>query len=152
MGDNGDPEGHLRVGSDDAFLALDRDGNGTIDNGAELFGNFTPQPEASPKHGFLALASFDETIEDGGNGDGLISALDAVYGQLVAWVDANHDGFSDSEEILSLDEAGIESIDLDYRESRKKDPFKNEYRYRARAYYSDGSHAWAYDVLLLRGS
>jgi len=99
--------------SRDAFLALDRDGNGVIDDGGELFGSTTEQPRVRKNNGFLALKVFD-SLENGGNASGDISADDRVFPRLRAWFDLNHDGSSQSNELLPLTVLGIRKIGLDY--------------------------------------
>ncbi|HYC93895.1 MAG TPA: hypothetical protein VEO54_32135 [Thermoanaerobaculia bacterium] len=137
------------AGTDDAFLALDRNGNGRIDDGAELFGNFTPQPESAQQNGFLALAEYDK-LSNGGNGDGVIDAGDAVFASLVLWTDADRNGISEAAEQRGLAASAVQRLDLDYKDSRRVDAYGNQFRYRAKvvsAKKTDVGH-WAWDVFL----
>lgn len=118
------------AGADDAFLVLDRDGNGVIDDGSELFGSRTPQPVAdfSERNGFEALAAYDDAL-NGGNEDGFIDELDSVFGQLALWADLNHDGYSDALEIVAIADSVVRRISLNYRETSRVDSSGNRFRF-----------------------
>lgn len=130
------------------WLALDRNGNGAIDDFTELFGNLTAQPPSDDPNGSIALAVFDDP-DNGANGNGVIDPKDSVYDHLRLWIDANHNGVSEPEELHTLRDMGIFRIDLRYSMSAYIDPNGNPFRYKGRLWDEAGSaHEVCYDVFL----
>jgi hypothetical protein len=127
----GDPVqmGWTAQGTDNGFLTLPGS-DGMVHNGRQLFGNFTPQPPSPTPNGFAALAVFDDP-KNGGNGDGIIDAQDAVFASLRIWIDTNHDGISQPSELHTLASLNVKSINLNYREIARRDEYGNFFRYRA---------------------
>jgi hypothetical protein len=141
-----------RADSDDAFLVMDRNGNGQIDDGTELFGNFTPaypnNPEITTPNGFEALKFTEGPAYGLALVDGTIDRRDAVFARLFLWRDLNHNGLSEKEELEPLRRSGVMAIETDYRKSRKVDRFGNEFRQRANVIWRDGGADDMYDVWL----
>src|SRR6266702_1195386 len=132
-----------------AFLALPG-ADGLIHSGKQLFGNFTPQPSSATPNGFAALAVYDLPA-NGGNGNGIIDSGDAIFASLRLWIDANHDGISQPEELHALPALGVSSISLNYKWDRRTDQYGNVLRYHAQVNPGDPTNTgrMAYDVFFV---
>ncbi|QIS25575.1 calcium-binding protein [Xylella fastidiosa subsp. fastidiosa] len=95
------------VKPDDGFLVLDRNGNGRIDDGSELFGADTVLA-----NGHKATSGFEALRDLDSNGDGLFDAADARFTDVRVWRDLNQDGQSQANELFTLSSLGIASITL----------------------------------------
>ncbi len=95
------------VKPDDALLVYDRNGNGRIDSGRELFGDSTlSYSGGTTADGFAALAQEDT------NGDGRVNAADAHWTSLRLWRDLNQDGISQADELFTLDSQNITALNV----------------------------------------
>jgi hypothetical protein len=139
--------GWTSPGSDDAWLALDKNKDGVITDGTELFGNITAQavpPPGQARNGFLALAQYD------GDGNRVIDERDPVFDDLRAWQDKNHDGVSQPDELRTLAAVGVTGLSVAYNEIRERDSHGNLFRYSAPVQGLPGSTVGmtAWDALL----
>ena len=106
---------------DVGLLALDLNNNGTIDDGSELFGEGTiiKSTGKKGKDGYTALAQYDT------NRDGVIDRSDEVFSKLVVWFDRNHDGKTNSDELVSLASTGVTKVGLNFSRMAGDDRFVN---------------------------
>jgi hypothetical protein len=116
--------------SEIGFLALDRNGNGIIDDATEVFSFGTPLLNgAKARNGFIALTDFDL------NHDGVIDSSDPVWSSLLLWIDRNHDGISQPDELIPLASSGITAIDLGHNWQGIHDQSGNYFGYSARVHF-----------------
>lgn len=116
-----------------AFLAIDRNGNGQIDDGSELFGNYTLP---GIDNGFAALNRIEPqgTSDLDRGGIGRIDASDPVYARLLLWEDANHNGVSEPHELQPLSNV-YSTIGAGYSDHKRRDGHGNEFRFEGWALY-----------------
>jgi hypothetical protein len=143
---DGYPErtGWTAAGAAEAFLFVDWNENGVVDNGAELFGS------AHADNGFDALRLLDRSfaggIRFGGDDNGILDARDTVWGRLRLWTDANHDGVTQAGEVTSPADHGLAAIELAYKTSGRRDRHGNSFRYTSAAMLENGQRIKAIDV------
>ncbi len=129
------------VGSDDGLLVRDVNGNGVIDDGTELFGNNSVLSSGeTAKNGFEALKDLDS------NNDGVFNSSDTEWNNVKVWKDANGNGMVDEGELLSLEQAGVAGINVDYEASTTVDASGNEHKQTGTFIKTDGTTGSVHDV------
>lgn len=139
-----------RPDSDDAFLAIDRNNNGRIDDGSELFGNHTPvyadRTDVTSSNGFEALKFAEGPTWGASYAEGRISSRDAIFSRLLLWRDANHNGISEPDELTPVAGAGVQWIGTQYSTKKRVDRFGNEFRQKGEIGWTDGATEPVYDI------
>lgn len=139
----------VRPGGDEAFLTLDRNRNGIVDDGSELFGVGTPLlAGGTAPNGFVALAQYDQPLL-GGNDDGVISRADAIWQELTLWVDSNADGIATRDEMRRPESFGLTSFATIPKVRRYTDSAGNSLPYWAWASAGRRARALMVDVFFL---
>src|SRR5688572_2494580 len=139
----------VRPRGDEAFLTLDRNRNGLVDDGSELFGVGTPLLEGgTAPNGFVALAQYDRPLL-GGNDDGVISHADAIWPELSMWLDVNADGIATRAEMRRPDSFGLTSFGTIPKVRRYIDAAGNSLPYWAWAGSARRGRAIMVDVFFL---
>lgn len=129
------------VDGSSAWLVLDRNDNGTVDDGGELFGNGTLLTDGTrAEHGFIALADLDH------NRDGVVDRSDPAFDRLALWVATVRGGVIETSALVPLASAGIDALSVYFRESRRTDRWGNVFKYRAPVWFASGDVRFAYDV------
>lgn len=108
----------------------------------QLFGDNTKGPDGKfAANGFAALAKHDA------NGDGFITAADAVFEKLRLWRDDNGDGVAQAQELHSLSSRNVISIDLNYDPHyHEADQYGNEIKFKSIVRSADGRMHIVFDL------
>ena len=127
-----------------ALIAIDVNGNGSIDDGSELVGEHMRLPDGSlAANGFVFLAANDDSHDD------RIDAADPIWSRLLVWIDGNHDGISQPAELRGIATSGIAALEIEYRGSHRRDSFGNELRFVSSMRMTGGRSEQYYDVFFV---
>jgi hypothetical protein len=127
-----------------SFLALDINGNGVIDNGTELFGEYMIKPDGRrAAHGFDALQQYDRNL------DGRIDMADVVWTKILLWSDRDHDGVSQPGEMAPISQSEIIALETSYAAERRQDQFGNHFRLASTLHRTHGTDARYYDIFFV---
>ncbi|GMX60861.1 hypothetical protein Elgi_08190 [Paenibacillus elgii] len=126
------------VGPDDGLLVRDLNGDGVINNGTELFGEYALMKDGSrSQNGYAALSELDD------NGDGSIDKNDAGFAQLKVWKDSNSDGKSTPNELFTLPDLGIAAIHTKYYDIGSGNESNDNILIRESDYIKQDGSSWA---------